>query len=354
MPLIDLKLTQDPELKPGTRQMHLMKEVESIRKVAASLIDEERYRDALERIVEGLRTLRDYPEPDSDPFRMALVALLFDLAEIHYTLRDYRQSEKELEILFKVLGVFIKKDSERYGHLHILAMDLSTRILRSRRKAMDLLARQQTNVAALYEKVNAGMAAATDRLVDSLRKVASLLASAGDYKGSMKFYSEAIKFSKKRSGRITRKEVKMTIEMAEIMMRVRSMRPRAKRLLEAILPYAIALGTIELEEDILALVEVIDADIEREPLWRSMLRRVSLAARGRSPRDDRREKEEDVLMARDETVIDPASLTDAKTAAKESRRSARAEKKARAEAARALREAEKAEKADKAEENVSD
>ena len=72
----------------------------------------------------------------------------------------------------------------------------------------------------------------------------------------MKFFAEAIKFSKRRTGRVTRKEVTMTIEMAETMMRIKQMRPRAKRLLEAVLPHAIALETIELEENILALLEI--------------------------------------------------------------------------------------------------
>lgn len=288
--------------KRDSEAYRVLKEVEGLRKVAAELVDEQRYRDALERVVEGLRVLRAHPDYETDSFRLALVALLFDLAEIHYTLKDYRQSGKELDILFKVLAVLVKKDSEKFGPLHILAMDLSTRILRSRRKAMDLLARQEMQTASLYEKVNSGVAAATEKLVESLRKVAELLAAAGDYRGALKFYSEAIKYSKRRSGRITRKEVKMSLDMAEIMMRVRAMRPRAKRLLEALLPHAITLGTIELEEDILALIEVIDADIEREPVWKSFLHRLGL--KGRRPAKAKKETSVgEVIVSKDETIL---------------------------------------------------
>ena len=144
---------------------------------------------------------------------------------------------------------------------------------------MDLLVKHQITAGALYDKVNSGVAAATDKLVDSLRNVGQLLASSGDYKAALKFYAEAIKFSKKRAGKVTRKEIKMTIEMAEIMMRMRQMRARAKRLLNAILPHAIALETIELEEEILALSEIIDADIEHEPKWKSFIHKISLAGR---------------------------------------------------------------------------
>lgn len=298
MSLIQLSLTDSKALTEVPEQLRILKEVENIRSVVSGLLEEERHRDALERTVEGLRMLRNYPDMDRDEFRLALVALLFDLAEIHFELKDFKQSEKELEILFKVLSALVKKDAGRYGHLHILAMDLSTRILRSRRKAMDMLARQQMVAAALYEKVNAGMVTATDKLVESLRKVAQLLAAAGDYKASLKFFSEALKYSKKRSGRMTRKEVRMTIEMAEIMMRIRTMRPRARRLLEALLPHAITLGTIELEEDILALIEVIDADIEKEPVWKSFLHRLTTAARSTI-----RKEADELKVARDETIL---------------------------------------------------
>ncbi len=74
---------------------------------------------------------------------------------------------------------------------------------------------------------------------------------------------------------MTRKEVKMTIEMAEIMMRIRSMHPRAERLLSAVLPHAINLETIELEEDILALLEVVNHVKDREPRWRQFMHRLT-------------------------------------------------------------------------------
>lgn len=286
--------------KKDSKEHNIAKEIENLRKVTGELIKENRYRDALERSVEGLRMLREFPDMEHVEFRAMLVALLFDIAEVHYLLKDYKQSEKEIEILFKLLNVLVKKDSERFAPLHVLAMDLSTRILRSRRKAMDLLARQQQVVSNLYEKVNAGMSAATDKLVDSLCKAAQLLTTSGDYKAALKFYSEAIKFSKKRSGRITRKEVKMSVDMAGVMMRMRSMRPRAKRLLEALLPHAIALGTIELEEDILALIEVIDADIEKEPVWKHFLHNLSL----KSKKKEREAKEDEGLkINQDEKIV---------------------------------------------------
>lgn len=259
----------------------ILRDALACRQTVEQLLKEDRYMDAMERTVAALRIMRDFPDYSNVEFRALLVALLFDLAEIHFALKDFKQSEKELDTLFKVLDNLVKLDEERFGRFHILAMELSTRILRSRKKALDLLVKQKINAGALYEKVNSGVVAATDKLVDSLRSLGTLLASTGDLKGALKFYAEAIKFSKKRTGRVTRKEVQMTIEMAEIMMRVKTMRPRAKRLLGAILPHAISLETIELERDILALLEVMDAEQEQESKWKTFMHKVTLAAKSK-------------------------------------------------------------------------
>lgn len=275
-----IEIPLDPKKLPDNgKDAGIINEVLACRKTAEELIAEDRHIDALERVIEGLRLLRDFSDFNNNEFRAVLVALLFDLSEIHFELKDFKQSEKELEVLFRVLENLIKEDGERFGKYHVLAMELSTRILRSRKKTLELLVKQQINAGSLYDKVNAGVLAATDKLVDSLRNVGELLASTGDYRAAMKFYTEAIRLSKKRAGRVNRKEIKMTIEMAKIMMRVRSMRPRAKRLLNAVLPHAIALETIELEEDILALVHIIDVDIEHEPGWKAFLHKIQKGAR---------------------------------------------------------------------------
>lgn len=292
MAFIDMDLDFG-SLPKGSRDSEIINEVLGCRQTAEQLMAEERNIDALERVVEGLRTLREFSDFENKEFRALLVALLFDLSEIHFSLKDFKQSEKELEVLFRVLENLIKEDGERFGKYHILAMELSTRILRSRKKTLELLVKQQINAGALYEKVNAGVAAATDKLVDSLRNIAELLASTGDYRGAMKFYTEAIRLSKKRAGRVTRKEIKMSVEMAKVMMRVRNLRPRAKRLLGAVLPHAIALETIELEEDILAMLQIIDDDFENEQGWKAFFHKIQRGAKATIRKVKRESKETD-------------------------------------------------------------
>lgn len=236
------------------------------------LIEAEKYMEALERTISALQRLKDFSDHENEEFKALLVALIFDLAEIHYELKDFKRSEKELDALFKVLDPLLAKNPDRFGRLHILAMELSTRILRSKKKTIDMLARQQMHVDALTEKVNSGINSATDRLVDSLCNVGRLLASSGDYREAMKFFSEAIRISKKRTGKVNKKEVRMTVEMAEIMSRVKSMRPRAERLLDAVLPHAIAQEETELEQQIHTLKEMIKLQESMKVSWLSAFR----------------------------------------------------------------------------------
>ncbi|MDE6480133.1 MAG: tetratricopeptide repeat protein [Muribaculaceae bacterium] len=236
------------------------------------LLEAEKYMEALEKTIGALQRLKDFGDHENEEFKALLVALIFDLAEIHYELKDYKRSEKELDALFKVLDPLLAKNPDRFGRLHILAMELSTRILRSKKKTIDMLARQQLHTDALAEKVNSGIISATERLVDALCNVGRLLASSGDYREAMKFFSEAIRISKKRTGKVNRKEIKMTVEMAEIMIRVKSMRPRAERLLDAVLPHAIALEETELEQEIHTLKDMIKLQESMKVSWLSAFR----------------------------------------------------------------------------------
>lgn len=259
------------ELSGAPEEKRVLEDVIRLREEALQLDAAEEYEKAARKTVDALRAMRDAPDFSGIQFRAVLALLLFDLSELHFTLKDYKQSEKELETLFKVLDSLLHEDRETFGPWHVTALELSTRILRSRKKMLDLLAKQQINTGMLYEKVNSGVAAATDKLVDSLRKGAQMMASTGDYRSAVRFYMEAIRMAKKRAGKVTRREVEMTVEMARVMMHSKSEQARARRLLNAVLPHAVALETVELEQEILSMIETIDANLVHDPKWRQFL-----------------------------------------------------------------------------------
>lgn len=277
MTLTELPVKLENLTDKADRQV--MEEALALRAESEKLFAEEKFEESLQKTVDALRRLRDFSSYHHAEFRAMLASLLFDLSEIHFALKDFKQSEKELEMLFKVLENMLRDDSGRFGPLHVLAMELSTRILRSRKKTLDLLAKQQLNTGILYEKVNAGVAAATDKLVESLRKTAEMLASTGDYRAAVRFYMEAIRLAKKRAGKVTRREVKLTLDMARVMIHSKSELARAKRLLNAVLPHAIALEALELEQEIIQLTEQIEQDEAHAPVWKQFLEKVQKTAR---------------------------------------------------------------------------
>lgn len=287
MTIKDIKLRLKELAEKGDRV--LLEDALKIRNEAVGLYDAGNYDEALKKVVEALRTLREFSDFSNVEFRTLLSLLLFDLSEVHFALKDYKQSEKELEVLFKILEQLIKDDPERFGEYHVLAMDLSTRILRSRKKTLELLAKQQINTGVLYEKVHAGVAAATDKLVESLRKGAEMMAQTGDYRGAVRFYMEAIKLAKKRTGRVTRREVRMTIDMARVMMHSRSELARARRLLQAVLPHAVALENLDLEQEILSIIAKIDDDANHESAWRNFMDNVQRTAKTKFRRKPKEE-----------------------------------------------------------------
>lgn len=257
---------------PESQEAEVLANVVAERLQISRLLENEKYIMALERTIFALQRLKDFPDHGNEEFKALLVALIFDLSEIHFMLKDYKRSEKELDLLFKVLDPMVSKNPDRFGRLHILAMELSTRIIRSRKKIIEMLGRQQLRADELNEKVNSGIMNATERLVDALCNVGRLLAASGDYRKAMKFFSEAIRISKKRAGRVNHKEIKMSIEMAEIMIRVKSLRPRAERLLNAILSHAVALKETELQKEIETLKGMIEIQENMKGSWLSSFR----------------------------------------------------------------------------------
>ena len=72
---------------PESKELEVLKEALSYRKATEQLITEERYLDAMERTVAALKVMREFPDYENVEFRSVLVALLFDLSEIHFALK---------------------------------------------------------------------------------------------------------------------------------------------------------------------------------------------------------------------------------------------------------------------------
>ena len=82
--MTQVEMPLHPErLGENTEGYEHLKEALEARSEAARFLEEEKYLEAMERTVTALRIMRDFPDYDNLEFRALLVALLFDLAEIH-------------------------------------------------------------------------------------------------------------------------------------------------------------------------------------------------------------------------------------------------------------------------------
>ncbi len=93
----------------------------------------------MERTVAALRIMREFTDFDNQEFRALPGSSPLRPRRNSFRAQRLQAERKELDTLFKVLDNLVKTDESRFGKFHILAMELSTRILRSRKKAMDLL-----------------------------------------------------------------------------------------------------------------------------------------------------------------------------------------------------------------------
>ena len=120
---------------------------------------------------------------------------------------------------------------------------------------------------------------------------------------------EAIKLAKKRTGRVTRREIKMTIDMARAMIHSRNEMARAKRLLQAVLPHAVSLEIIELEQEIISLLENIENRESAEPVWKSFLEKMQRTAKSglrKIKKENKEQKEEPEQPEQNETPAQEA------------------------------------------------
>ena len=162
----------------NSKELEIFNEALAARATAFEMTVEERYIDAIERTVSALKTMREFPDFDDREFRSLLVALLFDLAEIHFAPQGLQAERKGAgDALQRCAGNAPERGFRpvrtvphpRNGTLH---PDIPLAEEGPRHAV-----KQQINTGQLYEKVNSGVVAATDKLVDSLRKTGQLLSS---------------------------------------------------------------------------------------------------------------------------------------------------------------------------------
>lgn len=97
---IPLKFDNFPK---QSEELRILKEVNDCRAEAGKLMADERVMDALQKSIEGLRVMREFPDFNNTEFRALLVAVIFDLAEIHFQLKDTNRVKRNSTPCLKCL-----------------------------------------------------------------------------------------------------------------------------------------------------------------------------------------------------------------------------------------------------------
>ncbi len=67
-----------------SQEAEVLANVVAARLEISRLLEQEKYMEAMEKTINALQRLKDFPDHDNEEFKAILVALIFDLAEIHY------------------------------------------------------------------------------------------------------------------------------------------------------------------------------------------------------------------------------------------------------------------------------
>lgn len=203
-------------------------------------IESSRPDEALVTGAEALNILSREPRRKDEPFMAILASLLFDLAQVHASRGELKQAEREIEKSAKILERVARTDAERYGPGHIMALDASTGIYRSRVKQANLLAHYQVATSTYMELVNAGgddesIRVATGNLIDSLVTQGTTLMQMGRQREAVGYFTRALKFLTRIEPDFSPRALSLSIDLGEALVASKSTRDKGVHLLNTML-----------------------------------------------------------------------------------------------------------------------
>ncbi len=196
-----------------------------------------------------LNVLSHVTNKRDEDFLAIVASLLYNLAYIHHQLGDNGRAVKELTKSQKLFERLVKRNSSRFSHMLVYAVEASTTIFKSRIKQMNVLAHYQTTTelytAMLNDDDSEKVREALVNLVDSLAHEGELMLSMGNGRHAVKFYTKALRYQKKVSNGMGTKELELSIGLAKALMKLMNRRAAAEQLLNSLLPLAQRLGDNE-------------------------------------------------------------------------------------------------------------
>ncbi|MCC8071166.1 MAG: hypothetical protein LIO90_05120 [Bacteroidales bacterium] len=210
--------------------------------------------DALHTAAAALTLLSQNPKRKDEPFLSTLAPLLYDIALLHYDHGEYKQAERELEKAVKLFERLARTHPERYGAAHLLAMNATTQVYRSRVKQVNTLAHYQVASNTYLEMLNQGVEKAANSLVESLTNEGDTLMKMGRQREAVQYYLRALKYLTRLEPEFTLRQLHLSISLGEALLSVKASREKGVHLLNTMLHKATKLGA---NDDHRRIVEIL-------------------------------------------------------------------------------------------------
>lgn len=213
--------------------------------LTALYIHAEQTSDALLTAAAALNLLSQSPKRKDEPFLAILAALLYDISLIHSSRDENKQAEREIEKSMKLFERLARQNPDRYGAAHLLALNASTSVYKSRVKQANTLAHYQAATSTYMQMLNEGMEDAGMRLIESLTTEGRTLVKMNRQREAVQYFTRALKYLTKISPEFDLMQLQLSIDLGHALLAVKGTREKGIHLLNTMLYKALKLNADE-------------------------------------------------------------------------------------------------------------
>ncbi len=239
--------------------------------LAATFIEDEKYEQALVIAAEALSILVQNTRRKDESFMCLLAMLLFDLSIVHSNKKEFKQAEREILKVVKLLEKLSKTNPRRYNSALLTALNASTTIYRSKVDQANLLAQYQVETSVHLAEVNSGIVEATTRLVNSLENEGDTLSQMNRYREAIHFYTRALKYLTRIEPEFSLQQLHLSISLGGALIQTKNTRDKGVHLLNTMLHKATKLNAVDEHKQIVEiLLNANNSNLDILGLWHKM------------------------------------------------------------------------------------
>lgn len=191
--------------------------------------------DALQSGAVVLNLLAQSPKRKDEPFLAILASLLYDISLIHSSRDENKQAEREIEKSMKLFERLARQNADRYGAAHLLALNASTSVYKSRVKQANTLAQYQAATSTYLQMLNEGMEDAGMRLIESLATEGRTLVKMNRQREAVQYFTRALKLLTKISPDFDLMQLNLSIDLGHALLSLKGTREKGIHLLNTML-----------------------------------------------------------------------------------------------------------------------